>query len=161
MDTKISEVPIAIEVARDYAGRFWSAGNAITTLMFGLAFSVYLAAAQGPEVRLLIQRFYELLLILALVGNGALLFIIHRAYLRETQLLAVATGTDELKEYSRAGYRIRVGLFAFNFLFYVAVITLIWQLTEPVKMPPSSPDIAALDSVRSLESDGVWSQFLR
>ena len=53
-----------------YAPKYWDAGNLVVTMMFTLAFAVYLALIQFKEARRLVSKYYGPLLTLAIIGNG-------------------------------------------------------------------------------------------
>ena len=61
-----------VELAVAYTQKLWDAGNSIVTVMFGLAFAVYVALSQSAYVRYLVAKYFWLLFGLAFLGNGSL-----------------------------------------------------------------------------------------
>jgi len=75
------------DFALAYSQKFWDAGNLIVTMMFTLAFAVYLTFIQVCQSRIYAADHYYCLVALAIVGNSLLGWLIHRLYKHEVEVI--------------------------------------------------------------------------
>jgi len=118
------EHPKELDFALLYAGKFWDAGNLVVTVMFGLAFGIYYLASQHPAIRIMMKEQYYYLLPLAVIGNIALGAVIYRLNHHELRFVEALTSSAHLHDSVKSAYHLRLGMFAFNAVLYIAVLTL-------------------------------------
>jgi hypothetical protein len=94
-------------LAQAYAVKFWEAGNLVVAMMFGLAFTVYLVIVQTPDAKSLISQFYWMLVAPAVVGNGALVFVLYRLSVQEIRVAGLITQNSDFIAAIWATFRIR------------------------------------------------------
>jgi hypothetical protein len=121
------------DFALAYSQRFGDAANQIVTLMFGLAFAVYLALAGSADVRALL-RLYSwlpwLLTGISAFGNGALIFVLYRLCFHEKRIVCSINSNENLIDSIQSAFEIRVGMLIFNTTLYLLAIWIV-GLTRP------------------------------
>jgi hypothetical protein len=118
-DTKNKDFALA------YAQKFLDAGNSVVTLMFGLAFAVYLALANSLEIRDLIREVNWLpwlLSVISLGGNALLIFVLYRLSFHEKRIVKSMLDDPEFIDSIHSAFEIRSGMLIFNTLMYIGVI---------------------------------------
>jgi hypothetical protein len=125
------------EVALVYAQKYSDAGSQVITLIFALAFGIYVLLAQNKEARSLLVRFWKIVLGISVVGNAALAFALCRFVDNELKLLNVLTTNKGVIEPIKSAFELRLGFLAANFLIYAVVLGLVVYFT--LKGLPSTP----------------------
>ena len=105
-----------------YAQKFWEAGDSVVVLMFGLAFSVYVALSRFPLVRYWAAKYFYWLFVIAIVGNTGLLIVLWCLSVHEVRLIEAVTKDPFLIDAVVSAFHIRLGLFLFNLAMYLTVL---------------------------------------
>jgi len=106
----------------NYATKFWDAANTAVTLIYGVAFAVYVLIAQYPDVRRMIKDYYLPIIVFSSIGNTMIGVLIVRLWWLESSILEEAGAGPLLVSSIFHACIIRVILVAFNFAMYVAVL---------------------------------------
>src|SRR5258707_6634455 len=78
------------DFALAYSQSFYDSGNQIISLMFGLAFAVYFALAGSADIRALLRLHWWLpwlLIVISILGNGALIFVLSGLCFHEKRIV--------------------------------------------------------------------------
>jgi hypothetical protein len=126
------------ELASTYAPKFWEAGNLVVTLVFGLTFAVYVSLLQHEYMRYLASKWLVILIPLAIISNVLLAFLLWRLFTHENRVTKLIGTNPILLDAIRSAYEIRLGLVAFNFFMYLAVLIFVRVNVDPAK-PPEPP----------------------
>lgn len=114
------------EILSSYATRLWDAGNLVVTLIYALAFGVYLVIAGKPDVfDEYITKYFWYLVVISAIGNLGLLVLIKRLQHHEIGVAGLVCGDPILLDAIKSAMHIRVVLIVANFAMYISVLAVV------------------------------------
>ncbi|NKK60700.1 hypothetical protein GFM44_33250 [Rhizobium leguminosarum bv. viciae] len=122
-DFAYSSNPLDREIAQSYAQRFWDAGNQTVLLIYAAAFGVYVALGQYPELRNRTLDHEGALVVLALLGNAALIFLLWRMACHEYRLTRTYSEHPLLIDAIWSALHMRITLVCINAAINLFVLT--------------------------------------
>ena len=124
-------------LATAYAQKFWDAGNQVVTLIFALAFGVYLSLAGSIDIRCLAAERLWHLVSLAIIGNALLGFVLYRLGFHELRVVKMITSDSEFLDSVKSAFHLRLGLLLFNTVLYLAIVGFIsYRVTDHLNHDP-------------------------